>query len=209
MNIQTINYSAAFTAGALLYTETNALLGILLSNNSEQLIAEEIKNNQLIQINSEASRKRVLQEIVKRFQNVSIDLWRQYEYMPENEMKLVLFYSCLKSYRLIFDFHFEVTLKRQNIGADHADNYFYRMKLDEIGMNDPEVDTWTEHTKTKTITVYQRILREAGLIKEGKLSPVDASIDFWIFFGRNRENWFLDACLLNPTRKNEVLKYCV
>jgi hypothetical protein len=47
------------------------------------------------------------------------------------------------------------------------------------------------------------------LIKEGKLSPVDASIDFWIFFGRNRENWFFDACLLNPTRKNEVLKYCV
>ena len=208
MKIQTNIYSASFTAGALLYRETNALLSILLNNDSELLIAEEIKNNKLIQINSEASRKRVMQEIVKRFQIVPIDLWKYYELMTENEKKLTLFYSCLKLYRLIFDFHFEVTLKRQSISSDFPDNYFYQMKLDEIGMNDSEVDSWTEDTKTKTITVYHRILKEAGLIKGGKLTSVDASIDFWIFFGENRENWFFDACFLNANRKTEIIKYC-
>lgn len=208
MDIQSINYSAAFTAGALLFRETNALISILLSDNYIQLIADEIKKNQFIQINSESSRKRVTQEIVKRFQAVPIDLWQLYKLMPDNEKKLVLFYSCLKSYRLLFDFHFEVTLKRHSISADHSDNYFYQMKLDEIGMNDPEVDSWTDQTKTKTITVYHRILREAGMIKDGQFTSAEASMDFWIYFGKSRENWFFDACLLSASCKNEILKYC-
>lgn len=208
MNFQTLKYSASFTAGALLFNEFDALLELLMDKNSTNRIAEEIKNNKYIQINSETGRRRMLQEIIKRYLSVPIELWLMYKQMPDNEKKLVLFYSCLKTYRLLFDFHFEVTLKRQSIAADYTDKYFYMMKLDEIGMNDPKVDTWTDKTKIKTITVYQRILREVGMLKDGKLIPLEASLDVWLYFAEEHENWFFDACLINANRKKEILKYC-
>ncbi len=51
-------YSASFTTGGLLFKETNSLLPLLAAENATELIEKEKKENQYLQINSEAARGR-------------------------------------------------------------------------------------------------------------------------------------------------------
>jgi len=206
MNNHQSPYSASFTAGSLLFKETSCLLPLLLSEHPKSLIEEEIKNNHLLKINSEKARKRTVLEIIKRISFVKSDLWLFYAERNVCEQKLLLFYVCLKAYKLMFDFHFNVTIKRWNSSSRQIDSYHYRMELDEIAAKDKAVDSWSNDTKNKLISVYLTILKDIGMLdkKSNMLSQVDAAKDFWHFFEINYEDWFLDACLLSGRQKQSI-----
>ncbi len=108
----TSKYSASFNAGSLLHRETTSILHLLEADNAQELLKNEVKNNQYIQINSETSRKRVITEITKRYAVVKPDFWGFYKTRNIQEQKVMLFYLCLKCYKLMFDYHFNVTVKR-------------------------------------------------------------------------------------------------
>lgn len=200
-------YSASFTAGSLLYKETTALLPLLLSKNSGQLIKEEIKQNNLLKINSEKARKRTVCEIQKRLSYVDHTFWEYYSVRQEKEQKLMLFYLCLKTYKLMFDYHFNVTLRQWNSSTPIIESFLYQMELNEISGKADLVYNWTDSTKEKTISVYMRILKDIDLLssKTLRLKPVAIAGDFWNFFVKLRELWFLDACLLNPITKKHII----
>ena len=219
-------YSASFTAGSLLFKETSCLLPLLLSEQRKKLVREEIKYNNLLKINSESSRERVVREITKRMTHVNDDFWRFYADYDEREQKLLLFYMCLKTYKLMFDFHFNVTVKRWNSSSRRIDPYFYQLELNELAAKDELVDGWSDQTKSQLISVYLRTLKETGLlvavsqtvlaevkgrkcnakdVTENTLQPVIVPDDFWRYFVRHNETWFLDACLLSPLQKQFVI----
>lgn len=200
------SYSASFTAGSLLHRETSALLSLLQSDNAEQAIREEIKNNNLLHINSESSRKRVVFEISKRAKTINTSFWSFYSNCSVEEQKILLFYVCLKTYTLVFDFHFNVTVKQWYSSSQIIDPYFYQMELEEIATRDEQVDKWTDKTKRRTITVYMRMLKEIDMSdSENNLKPISLPESFWRFFIQNREAWFLDACLLNGDEKERII----
>ena len=203
----TSTYSASFTAGSLLYKETTALLPLLLSENSGQLIKEEIKQNNLLKINSEKARERTVSEIQKRLSFVDHYFWEYYAVRQEKEQKLMLFYLCLKTYKLMFDYHFNVTLRQWNSSTPIIEPFLYQMELNEISGKVDLVYNWTDSTKEKTISVYIRILKDIDLLnsKTLRLKSVTIAGDFWNFFVKHRELWFLDACLLNPIAKKNII----
>jgi hypothetical protein len=211
MNENQTSYSASFAAGGLLWKETSCLLPILLAEQPENQIRDalrtEIINNNLLKINSETSRKRIVAEIIKRFVGVNGGFRQFYTENCEQEQKLLLFYLCLKTYKLMFDFHFNVTLKRWNSSSRQIDPYFYKMELDEIAVRDKRVDSWSDLTKQKLIEVYLRILRETGVCEanDNRLSPAEAPNTFWRYFVNNQACWFLDACLLSVRQKQIIL----
>ena len=196
-------YSASFTAGSLLFRETSCMLPLFLSEQGEMLVREEVMNNNLLKINSEASRKRVVREINKRITSVNTDFWRLYAGKNVFEQKLLLFFVCLKTYKLMFDFHFNVTVKRWHSSCRQVEPYLYQMELHEIAAKDKYVDGWSDLTKNTLIGVYMRVLRETGLLeaKNCALKPAEASTEFWRYFVVNNESWFLDACLLSARQK--------
>ncbi len=200
------SYSASFTAGSLLHREISALLPLLQSENPEQAIRDEIKNNHLLHINSESSRKRVVYEISKRAKNIYSSFWNYYGKCSEEEQKILLFYLCLKTYTLIFDFHFNVTVKQWHSSSQVIDPYFYQMELEEIATRDEQVDKWTDKTKRSTITVYMRMLKEITMSDtKNNLRSISLHESFWPFFIENREVWFLEACLLNADEKERII----
>ena len=221
MKLNHTTYSASFTAGGLLYRETTCLLPLLFSEHPDKLIQEEIINNDLLKINSEASRKRVIWEINKRMAHMNDDFRRFYTEKCVYEQKLLLFYVCLKTYKLMFDLHFNVTVKRWNSSSHRIEPYFYRMELNELSVRNQQVNGWSDLTKSKLVSVYLKILKEIGLLvaanqtplsaseqkisgadtTDHTLSPVTASNDFWRFFVQCNESWFLDACLLSVRQK--------
>ena len=200
-------YSASFTAGSLLHKETSVLLPLLQSEDAEQSIREEIKNNQILHINSESARKRIVFEVIKRIKSVDTSFWDFYAASTEEEQKLLLFFLCLKTYPLMFDFHFNVTLKQWNSSSQAVDSYYYQMEIEEIGTRDEFVAEWTEMTKKKAVGVYLRILQDIKLRNnQNQLQAIDMQDDFWHFFVSCREVWFLEACLLSNERKERLMQ---
>ncbi len=95
----------------------------------------------------------------------------------------------------MMDFQVEVVLKKWREMSRQIETIDLQMRLDEIASNYPEVDEWTEATKTKAITVYIRTLTEAGLLKKGQLlAPTGIESDFWTYFIQNGESWLLNVC---------------
>lgn len=202
------SYTASFTAGSLLHKETNALLPFLLSKNSEELVKEEIKQNNLLKINSERARYLTINEIVKRISIVDSSFWEYYANQSEEEQKILLFYLCLKIYKLMFDFHFNVTMRQWNSSSPTVEPFLYQMELNEISGRDDVVYNWTDNTKAKVISVYMKILKDIGMLnaKSYRLQSINLEDSFYSYFVQKRELWFLDACLLNIQTKKHIIE---
>jgi hypothetical protein len=202
-------YTGSFGSGSLLHKETNALLPLLLLEQSDNLIKQEILHNNLLRINSEKSRKNTVSEIQKRFSVTNKSFWDFYVSRNEDEQKLLLFYLCLRVYRLMFDFHFNVTIKQWNSSTPEVEPYLYQMELNEIAGRDEKVYKWTDLTKTKVISVYMRILKDINILdpKTYRLKSIIVSDDsFFSYFIKAKDLWFLDACLLSAQSKKQIIE---
>lgn len=199
-------YSLSFTAGALLYNEFSVLQPILEKENCLELLEQEILNNHFMAIKTQAARERIITEIKKRLRSVDLTFWDFYNTIPVVEQKLALFYLILKTYPLLFDLHFEVVLKRWKAWRTHLEIYDLQMRLDELSSADEELANMSASTKTKALTVFIRMLREAGLMKSDTLQKVkEIDSAFWSYFIQKGDIWFLDASLLSKQEREKYL----
>jgi hypothetical protein len=190
-------YDANFTAGGILFNEFTALEEILLSENFAERIAIEEDQNNVMGVATHSARKRIISEIKRRYNVAPNDFWIHFFGWNENEQKLALFYLCLKTYPLIFDIHFDVTLKKFKVGSP-MDAYDVQMQIDEIASSDEDVANWSDSTLKKINVQYRRALKEVGLLNgERILHPTYAGSQFWRYFEEHQEAWFLKACFKN------------
>ena len=197
MLINRNKYDANFTAGGILYNEFISLKEILISAQFIELIKIEEEQNNSIGIKTLGSRKRIISEIKRRYAQVSLDFWHNFFEWNEVEQKLGLFFLCLKTYPLIFDIHFEVTLKKFKTG-NKLEAYDIQMRIDEITSNDIEVSKWSEKTFNKINVQYRKAIKDVGLYNGTILKrETKARAIFWDYFKKNNEYWFLEACFIN------------
>ena len=112
MIIKESPYTAAITGGGFLFTETNALLPLLQSADREALLKDEKLNNRLLKINAETSRNRAIAEIARRYDAMPASFWEDYKNMNEDDQQIALFFVILKTYKICFDFHINVTMRK-------------------------------------------------------------------------------------------------
>lgn len=190
-------YDANFTAGGILHNEFYSLKEILLSDNFKERIKIEEEQNDYIGIATNSARKRTISEIKRRYSQVSLDFWHNFFEWNEVEQKLGLFFLCLKTYPLIFDIHFEVTLKKFKTG-NKLEAYDIQMRIDEITSNNEEVSKWSEKTFNKINVQYRKAIKDIGLYNGTTLKrETKAKAIFWDYFKNNNESWFLEACFIN------------
>lgn len=190
-------YTAAITGGGFLFEETNALLPLLQSPDRVALLKDEKVNNRLLKINAETSRKKAINEIARRYDAVSSSFWIDYQNMSEDDQKAALFFVILKTYKICFDFHINVTMRKWNSISKSLVYDDIDMEFNEVSARDEFVDSWSDKTKRKVASAYLTILRKVGILdKQDQLHPLSASnFDYYII---NGEQWFLEACLLQP-----------
>lgn len=196
------------TGCTFLYYEFKRILPLLMDADSDSLLKEEVENNNILQVNSIASRKRFVGEFKRRYAAVSPLFWQAWLNMSEAGQRVGLFYAILKTYKLVFDFHLNVTMRKWN-SVDHRllkDDLL--MELNEIAAHDEFVDSWSDVTKNKCISNYLTILRQSGLLDEktSELTPVRLDASEFAYYIRSGEEWFLEACLLYPYEINEIKK---
>lgn len=190
-------YSASITGGGFLFNETNALLPLLLDENAADLIKDEVLNNNILHINSEKSRKRNVAEIKRRFEALPRTFWYDYMEMDDDNKRIALFFVLLKTYKILFDFHANVTMSRWRSASQDISIDDLKMEFNAISAKDEFVDSWSDATKKKVASAYLSILRHVNMLDSDEhlqaLRP--SNIDFYFGIG---EPWFLDACLLEP-----------
>lgn len=188
-------YTAAITGGGFLYEETCILLPLLQSDNRETLLKDEAINNRLLQINSETSRKRNIAEISRRYDTMSPKFWLDFQEMNEDDQKVALFFVMLKTYKICFDFHINVTMRKWYSISKKVEHEDLMMEFNEIAAKDEFVDTWSEATKKRVASAYLTILRKVNMIQaDNSLSAINCSN--WKYYIEMGEMWFLEACLL-------------
>lgn len=190
-------YTAAITGGGFLLEETKVLLPLLQSPDRIALLKDERVNNRLLKINAETSRKRAMAEIERRYDAMPPTFWNDFLQMDEEDQKAALFFVILKTYKICFDFHINVTLRKWNSISKSLVYDDIEMEFNEVSARDVFVDSWSDKTKRKVASSYLTVLRKVGILdKDDNLHPLSASnFDYYII---NGEQWFLEACLLQP-----------
>ena len=114
MNKKDSPYTAAITGGGFLFEETNILLPLLRATNSEELLHDEKVNNRLLHINAESSRKKAILEIKRRYESMPSSFWDDFLGMNDTDKIVAIFYVILRTYKICFDFHVNVAIKKWN-----------------------------------------------------------------------------------------------
>lgn len=199
-------YTAALTGGGFLFEETDALLPLLMAPNSTELLRNEKVNNNFMHVNSETSRSRFIAEIKRRYETMPRDFWEEYVKMPEGDRRAALLYVILKTYKIAFDFHINVTLKKWRSISKQVENSDLMIEFNEISAKDEFVDSWSDKTKEKIASTYITILRKAGICdKTGCLQVLKIGNPEFYLTGLG-EPWFLEAALLEPYQIENLKK---
>lgn len=176
------------------------VLPLLMSSDSDKLIKEEILNNHFLQVNSQKARRTFMNEFIRRYKAVPYSFWKMFQNLDETAQRAGLFYAILKAYRLVFDFHFDVSVRRWN-GIDQSVSFNdLMMELGELSAKDAFVNSWTDSTKRRCASQYLTILRQCGMLddKSGTLRPLSLDVSYYEYYIRVDEEWFLEACFLYP-----------
>ena len=205
MSINNSPYTAAITGGGFLFEETNILLPLLQSDNREALLKDEKINNRLLKMNAETSRYRAIMEIARRYDAMPSAFWGDYQSMSIDDQRIALFFVILKTYKICFDFHINVTMRKWNSISKSLVYDDIDMEFNEVSARDEFVDSWSDKTKRKVASAYLTVLRKVGILdQENQLHPLSASnFDYYITIG---EQWFLEACLLQPYQIDNIKK---
>ena len=191
-----LKYDANFTAGGIFFNEFSNLKNYLLEKDFEDIVKNDIEENKILAITTLSARKRIVLEIIRRHKVMSSDFWRFFQDLNESESKLALLFVCLKTYPIVFDLHFQVTVQKQKLGMELTD-YDIQMRLDELASTSTDVENWSETTIKKINTQYRTAIKDAGLYTNKKLhKPININQIFWAYFKENDEVWFLDACFI-------------
>lgn len=172
MRIRSRKYKLGFTAGALLLKESVNVANLYLHIRNWNQVKENIISENLLQVRTVASSKRLGNEIVSRLENLTID---QLELLSDGtlaEKKAMAWLAVCKKYHFIAEFAAEVVREKFLKLDYHLTRDDYRIFFNAKAEWYNELETLTDKTKVKIQQRLFRMLIEAEIISpEGIIIP--------------------------------------
>lgn len=200
-------YSAALTGCSFMIDEMTACLPLLMDENSEELMRREVSESNILLMKSQQTRYRAAVEFKRRYAAVPADFWQKYLLMNRQQQLVAMYYVCLKTYRILFDLHINVALKKwksanRKVTKTDAQNEIY-----EIAANDEFVDSWSDETKDRVASSFLTFMRRAGFLNETDTlqAPTLQPTDFRIYLELG-DSWFLQACFLEEYEIKNIIE---
>jgi len=194
-----MEYTTAFTAGPLMPKRSARIVEAYRRGTPLREIDPSV-----LDINSRGGQQRKSAEIKRRLENADESVWEDLPELPAPERTLVLYYCCLKTYSLLFDFHMEAVLPTWRSADRSFGSHDARRFLEQQAEGHPEIDGWGKSTRKKVRQVMLQMLREAGLLRQGELCQAGRPEPFWARFVRVGDLWFLEAAFLNEAQRQSV-----
>jgi hypothetical protein len=195
-----MEYSASFTAGALLREEAEQVIEEVQRGTDLEDVDPEV-----LDVNTHRGRKRKAMEVIKRLRSVDRSVWDDLLKVSHAEQHVVLYYCCLKAYRLLFDFHMDTVLPKWKSFDRELRPHDARRFLEQRADDHPEIDGWGDSTWEKVRQVMLKMLREAGLLEDSMLTRPQVPSDVWERFVRVGDIWFLEAAFLKERDRTSVI----
>jgi len=165
-------YLLSFTAASLMPYETKEVAIIYFKENNWKRTMDIVVSDNIIQRNSESSRKRIFSELKKRISNLNN---KELIFLTEssgNNLKHIVYLSCIKTYKIIFDFAVEV-LYNKIIYYDHQIlDSDYETFIESKRLEYENLENISSNTNYKIKQVIFRILEQAGLIDSTKTKQI-------------------------------------
>lgn len=195
----------ALTIGALFQREFEAIIPILISDNTEKELIREFKENRVLGIKTESARERIITDLRRRTKFAPSGFWNFYSSCNQPQKKLALFFLLLNAYPVALDLQVEVVIAKWKRMEKKLDNFDLQMRLDVLATIEEKVGAWSETTKKNVFRNFLRSLKEAGLLVNGELvKPQEHPVSFWKYFIEIGESWFLEACLLSKSEREKL-----
>lgn len=206
MKKQNSPYSAALTGCSFMIDEMTACLPLLMAQDSEELMKKEVSENNIMMVKSQSSRNRMAHEFRRRYSAVPEHFWPKYLNMGRDQQLMAMYYVCLKTYRILFDLHINLALKKWKSANRTISKKDVMSEIYEIAANDEFVDSWSEETKDRVASSFLTYLRRAGLLNDaGELqAPKLQDTDYRIYLELG-DSWFLQACFLEQYEIQNIL----
>lgn len=204
-------YSASMTGCGFMLEEMNRILPLLMDPASDTLLKKEVVENSYLMINTENTRKRAVVELVKRYQSVPQEFWKEYLSVSKEAQCVAMYFVNLKCYRLFFDLHLNLVLKKWHSIRQTLTRTDVLMEINAIATQDDFVDSWSDNTKIKVASAFLSFLRKVKFLEPNgeQLKPISLTDEEFAFYLKIRENWFLEACLLQPYEIERITKVLV
>jgi hypothetical protein len=199
-----MEYSVSFTAGALLRKESMQII-----EDVQRGTALDDVDPDVLSVDSRRGRNRKAMEIVKRLEHVDRSVWDDFLTLSSGAQCVTLYYCCLKTYRVLFDFHMDVVLPKWRSMDRHLRPHDARRFLERRADQHPEIDTWSDSTWEKVRQVMLKMLREAGFLVHGTLASPQLPMEFWNRFVKVGDVWFLEAAFLNEATRTSIIESAV
>lgn len=199
-------YSAALTGCSFMIDEMNACLPMLMEENSDALLKEEVYSGKILMMKSVQTRSRAVFEFKRRYNAVPKEFWTRYLNMSRQQQLVAMYFVCLKTYRILFDLHINVALKKWKSANRLVTKNDAMSELYEISSNEEFVDSWSEETKDRVASSFLTYMRRAGLLNNsGELqAPTLNEMDYRIYVEMG-ESWFLQACFLEQYEIQNII----
>ena len=190
-------YSAALTGCSFMIDEMNACLPMLMEDNSDALLKEEVYSGKILMMKSVQTRNRAVFEFKRRYNAVPKEFWTRYLKMSRQQQLVAMYFVCLKTYRILFDLHINVALKKWKSANRSVTKNDAMSELYEISSNEEFVDSWSEETKDRVASSFLTYMRRAGFLNiSGELQAPTLNENDYRIYVEMGESWFLQACFL-------------
>lgn len=199
-------YSASLTGCSFMIDEMTACLPLLMDENSEELMKREVSDNNILMMKSQTSRTKAAREFRHRYAAVKKDFWPKYLNMGRSQQLVAMYYVCLKTYRILFDLHINVALKKWKSANRRVTKTDALNEIYEIAANDEFVDSWSEETKDRVSGSFLTFMRKAGMLDETDTlqAPKLQETDYRIYLELG-DSWFLQACFLEQYEIERII----
>ena len=137
------------TGCSYMFYEFERILPLLLDPDSEQLLKDEVENNQILRVNNRKARERFVVEFKRRFNSVPFHFWQAWQGWSETGKRAGLFYTILKTYKLVFDFLFNVAIRHWNSVNHQLGKSDIMMEFNEIAV--PLMSTQNDFADNATL----------------------------------------------------------
>ncbi len=164
MRKKTGKYELGFTAGALLLKESVSVATLYLQIRDWGQVKEKTVSENILQVRTVASSKRLAKEIVNRLEKLTID---QLQLLVEGslaEKKAIAWLAVCKKYLFIAEFAREVVREKFLKLDYHLTRDDYRIFFNVKAEWHSELESLTEKTKVKIQQRLFRMLLEAEII---------------------------------------------
>lgn len=171
----------------------------------DQVYDRAKKDSDYLKINSEVARRKIAGEVLKRYKAVDQGVWQFFQSrVRTNEQSILLFYVCLKTYTLLFDFVQGVVVRRWQQRLLSLDKSDFERFLDTLIPTHPELQKLTEATRRKLAQITMLMLKQAGLLERGQLVTPSLGAEVWQFFIDQDDDWMLDAGMLTRADRERL-----